>query len=140
MKSRKDSTASSNVNEFLTVYYLLHKCATPEELHQKSCSSAKSPTGVLTGEGNPVTYEQLCMLIDKDETPDRDIKIGMNNAEAVKKDIKGRTIEKLYWVPRGKPDGISPKTPSDVIIEFTDNFFRGYSNSSSPVIDKLAGE
>ena len=128
MKSRKDSTASSNVNEFLTVYYLLHKCATPEELHQKSCSSAKSPTGVLTGEGNPVTYEQLCMLIDKDETPDRDIKIGMNNAEAVKKDIKGRTIEKLYWVPRGKPPGISPKTPSDVIIEFNDGTFQGYSN------------
>ena len=128
MKSRKDSTASSNVNEFLTVYYLKHKCATPEELHQKSCTEKKSPTGVLTGEGKSVTYEDLCQLIDKDETPDRDIKIGMHNANAVKKDIKGRKIEELYWVPRGKPPGISPKTPSDVIIEFKDGTFQGYSN------------
>ena len=128
MKTRKDSTASSNVNEFLTVYYLLHKAGTPKELENLSCTQKKKSTGVLTGEGTPVTYEMLCEMIDRDESAERDIKIGMNNAKAVKKDINGEKIKNLYWVPRGKPQGISPKTPSDVIIEFKDGTFQGYSN------------
>ena len=131
MKTRKDSTASSNVNEFLTVYYLLHKQGTPKDLEDLSCKEKKKSTGVLTGEGTPVTYEMLCEMIDRDEGAERDIKIGMNNAKAVKKDIKGEKIKNLYWVPRGKPQGISPKTPSDVIIEFKDGTFQGYSNKIS---------
>tara|TARA_Y100001938_G_scaffold50351_1_gene70301 strand:+ start:56 stop:1411 length:1356 start_codon:yes stop_codon:yes gene_type:complete len=131
MKTRKDSTASSNVNEFLTVYYLLHKQGTPKDLEDLSCKEKKKSTGVLTGEGTPVTYEMLCEMIDRDESAERDIKIGMNNAKAVKKDIKGEKIKNLYWVPRGKPQGISPKTPSDVIIEFKDGTFQGYSNKIS---------
>jgi len=128
MTTRKDSTASSNVNEFLTVYFLVNSAMTPEQLETHSYKQGRSSTGVLTGEGSPVTFEDLGKLIDADETAARDIKIGLNNARAVKKDINGKGIKNLYWVPRGKPDGISPKTPSDVIIEFTDNFFRGYSN------------
>jgi hypothetical protein len=90
----------------------------------------------LTGEGRPVTYEDLRGLIDRDETAERDIKIGMNNATAVKNDIKGEKISKLYWVPRGKPRGISPKTPSDVIVEFKDGTFQGYSNKISACKDE----
>ena len=131
MVSRKDSTASSNVNEFLTVYFLVNPPMTPEQLENHSCKQGNASTGVLTGEGTPVTFEDLCKLIDADETAARDIKIGLNNAKAVRKDIKGKGIKKLYWVPRGKPTGISPKTPSDVIIEFNDGFFRGYSNKIS---------
>ena len=131
MTTRKDSTASSNVNEFLTVYFLINPAMTPEQLENHSCKQGNASTGVLTGEGTPVTFEDLCKLIDADETAARDIKIGLNNANAVRKDIKGKGIKNLYWVPRGKPTGISPKTPSDVIIEFTDGFFRGYSNKIS---------
>jgi len=131
MTSRKDSTASSNVNEFLTVYFLVNPPMTPEQLENHSCKQGNASTGVLTGEGNPVTFEDLCKLIDADETAARDIKIGLNNSKAVRKDINGKGIKNLYWVPRGKPTGISPKTPSDVIIEFSDGFFRGYSNKIS---------
>tara|TARA_Y100001934_G_scaffold67039_1_gene83193 strand:+ start:445 stop:1797 length:1353 start_codon:yes stop_codon:yes gene_type:complete len=131
MTSRKDSTASSNVNEFLTVYFLVNPSMTPEQLENHSCKQGNASTGVLTGEGTSVTFEDLCKLIDADETAARDIKIGLNNSKAVRKDINGKGIQNLYWVPRGKPTGISPKTPSDVIIEFNDGFFRGYSNKIS---------
>ena len=131
MMSRKDSTASSNVNEFLTVYFLVNEAMTPEELESHSYKMGNASTGVLTGEGKTVTFQELGELIDRDETASRDIKIGLNNARAVKNDINGKGIKNLYWVPRGKPTGISPKTPSDVILEFTDGFFRGYSNKIS---------
>ena len=82
--------------------------------------------------GGMLGIKIICdMLIDKDESAERDIKIGLNNARAVRKDIGGKGIANLYWVPRGKPRGISPKTPSDVIIQFTDGTFRGYSNKIS---------
>ena len=131
MATRKDSTASSNVNEFLTVYFLVNPQMNPKELEDYSCINGSASTGVLTGEGSSVSFEDLCMLLDKDESAERDIKIGLNNAKAVKKDIQGKGIVNLYWVPRGKPRGISPKTPSDVIIQFTDGTFRGYSNKIS---------
>tara|TARA_B100000945_G_scaffold48516_1_gene34307 strand:+ start:81 stop:1430 length:1350 start_codon:yes stop_codon:yes gene_type:complete len=131
MATRKDSTASSNVNEFLTVYFLVNPQMNPKELEDYSCVNGSASTGVLTGEGSSVSFEDLCMLLDKDESAERDIKIGLNNAKAVTKDIQGKGIANLYWVPRGKPRGISPKTPSDVIIQFTDGTFRGYSNKIS---------
>ena len=131
MATRKDSTASSNVNEFLTVYFLVNPQMNPKELEDYSCVNGSASSGVLTGEGSSVSFEDLCMLLDKDESAERDIKIGLNNAKAVRKDIGGKGIANLYWVPRGKPRGISPKTPSDVIIQFTDGTFRGYSNKIS---------
>ena len=127
-KQRKDSTASSNVNEFCTVYFMVNKKMTPAELEKHCTKMGNKPTGVLTGEGSPVTFDDLSELIDKDETADRDINIGYNNAVAVKKDLKGQRVDKLYWVPRGKPSGISPKTPSDVILKLRDGTFQGYSN------------
>ena len=129
MATRKDSTASSNVNEYLTVHFLVNTFNGVKELENDSCKLKNKKTGVKSGEGKDIKFEDLCELIDKDETAERDIKIGYQNSEAVKKDIKGLgKIKNLYWVPRGKPKGISPKTPSDVIIEFANGDFVGYSN------------
>ena len=126
-KTRKDSTASSNVNEFLTVYFLLHKDYTDPKTFQSDIGGKTGKTGVLNGEGNDVTYEDLVQLIDRDETADRDIEIGYQNSLAVANDLTN-TIDKVFWVPRGKPDGVGGKNPSDVIIKLSDGSYIGYSN------------
>ena len=126
-KTRKDSTASSNVNEFLTVYFLLHKDYTDPKTFQSDIGGKTGKTGVLNGEGQDVTYEDLIQLIDRDETADRDIEIGYQNSLAVLKDLSS-TIDKVFWVPRGKPDGVGGKNPSDVIIKLSDGNYIGYSN------------
>ena len=126
-KTRKDSTASSNVNEFLTVYFLLHKDYTDPKTFQSDIGGKTGKTGVLNGEGQDVTYEDLVQLIDRDETADRDIEIGYQNSLAVAKDLPN-TIDKVFWVPRGKPDGVGGKNPSDVIIKLSDGNYIGYSN------------
>ena len=87
----------------------------------------QAKTGVLNGEGQDVTYEDLIQLIDRDETADRDIEIGYQNSLAVLKDLPS-TIDKVFWVPRGKPDGVGGKNPSDVIIKLSDGNYIGYSN------------
>ena len=126
-KTRKDSTASSNVNEFLTVYFLLHKDYTDAKTFQSDIGAKTGNTGVLNGEGQAVTYEDLVTLIDKDESADRDIEIGYQNSLAVAKDLPN-SIDKVFWVPRGKPDGVGGKNPSDVIIKLSDGNYIGYSN------------
>ena len=126
-KTRKDSTASSNVNEFLTVYFLLHKDYTDPKTFQSDIGGKTGKTGVLNGEGQDVTYEDLVQLIDRDETADRDIEIGYQNSLAVANDLTN-TIDKVFWVPRGKPDGVGGKNPSDVIIKLSDGSYIGYSN------------
>ena len=126
-KTRKDSTASSNVNEFLTVYFLLHKDYTDPKTFQSDIGGKTGKTGVLNGEGQDVTYEDLIQLIDRDETADRDIEIGYQNSLAVAKDLPS-TIDKVFWVPRGKPDGVGGKNPSDVIIKLSNGNYIGYSN------------
>ena len=126
-KTRKDSTASSNVNEFLTVYFLLHKDYTDPKTFQSDIGGKTGKTGVLNGEGQDVTYEDLVQLIDRDETADRDIEIGYQNSLAVANDLTN-TIDKVFWVPRGKPDGVGGKNPSDVIIKLSDGSYVGYSN------------
>ena len=78
------------------------------------------------GEMQDVTFEDLIELLDADETAQRDIKIGMANASAVATDLKGKTIKKVYWVPK-QGNNISALNPSDVIIELDDGFV-GYSN------------
>ena len=65
--TRKDSTASSNVNEFLTVYFLLHKDYTDPKSFQSDIGGKTGKTGVLNGEGQDVTYEDLIQLIDRDD-------------------------------------------------------------------------
>ena len=83
-----------------------------------------------------MTYEYLGELIDKDETAERDIKIGYNNSIAVKKDLKNQTIKKVYWCPRGKPPGVSEKNPSDVVVQLKNDDYIGYSNKIAAGADK----
>lgn len=123
-KTRKDSTASSNVNEFLSLYFLRH----PEFKSVEDLKNKEGGTGVLTGEGDEISYSQLIDMINRDETPDRDIKIGINNAKALKQDLKETSYKTLYWTPRQKPANINPKNPSDIIIQLSDGSFIGYSN------------
>jgi hypothetical protein len=128
-KGRKDSTASSNVNEFLSLYFLAHPgdFKGGAEAFINKVNSKKGDTGVLTGDGESITYERLAQLLSSDESPERDIKIGYNNSVAVKKDI-GSSWDVLYWTPRAKPEGIASNNPSDIIIKLDDGSFQGYSN------------
>ena len=135
MVSRKNATASSNVNEFLSVYFLVQDAMTPDELVDY-VSKQKGNTGVVKGEGTPVTFPQLADLLEEDETPERDINIGLNNAKAIRGDIKGRSIKTVYWVPRQKPKNVNPTNPSDTVIEFNDGFLQGYSNKIASGTDK----
>ena len=127
MTTRKNATASSNVNEFLSVYFLVQPPMKPDEL-VNYVSQQKGNTGVLKGEGTPVTFSQLADLLDEDETPERDINIGLNNARAIQGDISGRSIRTVYWVPKKKPRNVNPTNPSDTVVEFNDGFLQGYSN------------
>ena len=129
-KTRKSATASSNVNEFLTVYFLLHKDYTDAKTFMSDIGGKTGPTGVLDGAGKSVTYEDLVELIDKDETAERDIQIGYKNSIVVAKDLPN-TIDKVFWVPAIKPDGVGSKNPSDVVIKLIDGTYVGYSNKIS---------
>lgn len=126
MKQRKDSTASSNVNEYLSMYFLAHTEWTDAETFMQNVAKLSGGTGVYTGENKEVSYEELVALIDKDETAIRDINIGYQNSLAIKKEIT--RWEKLYWTPRGKPAGIGGKNPSDTIIQLDKSNYIGFSN------------
>ena len=123
-KTRKDSTASSNVNELLSLYFLKN----PEFSSLEDIKNKEGGTGVLLGDGTEINFSQLKELISKDETPERDIKIGINNAKALKKDLEGKSVKNLYWTPRTKPSNINPNNPSDIIIQLDSGDFIGYSN------------
>jgi hypothetical protein len=129
-KSRKDSTASSNVNELLSLYFLAYpgdfKGGT-ESFITKINSKSGNIQNILTGEYGSITYERLAELLENDESPERDIKIGYNNAVAIKKDI-GPDWHILFWTPRAKPADIAPSNPSDIIIRMNDSSYQGYSN------------
>ena len=138
MKARKDTTASSNVNEFLSVFFLINKYPQDNYLQKLESNVSKfgsKSTGVLNprkdGVIDKVTYQELEEYIDKDETAERDIKIGYNNSLAIKKDLANQTVKQVYWCPRGKPPGVSPKNPSDVVVELSNGDYIGYSNKIS---------
>ena len=135
--TRKDSTASSNVNEYLTVFFIKNGAPLDKQrkldvkVFMETISKAQfknTSTGIYTGEEEEITFGQLNLLVDKDETPERDIEIGYNNAIAVKKDLAGSKIKKLYWTPRKKPGNVSPKNPSDVVVQLENKSYVGYSN------------
>lgn len=127
MTSRKPATQSSNVNEFMSVYFLVQPDMTPEAL-QKYITSQSGSTGVFYGSGKPVTFSDVVDLIDADQTPERDINIGRNNAIAIRKDIKGKGMGAVYWTPQAKPGNVSPNNPSDVVVTLGDGSLQGYSN------------
>ena len=138
MKTRKSATASSDVNEFMTVYFLQHKKFTDAKTFMSDVAKLSGGTKIFKGDESEVSYETLIGLLDKDETALRDINIGYENSLAVKKDLK--SWEKLYWTPKGKPATISSKNPSDVIIYIGNGNYVGYSNkiaSGKDVTPKL---
>jgi hypothetical protein len=129
-KMRKDSTASSNVNEFLSLYFLKHPIYSNAKDFMVEISEKTGKTGIYTGEENEVTYPELVNLIDADESPERDIEIGYKNSEAVSADLNNNDqhTDILYWTPRKKPGGVHKNNPSDIIIKTTGGCYIGYSN------------
>ena len=80
---------------------------------------------------------------DSDATAKRDVLIGWNNAEAVKKDLGNEEVIKYWWTPAKKPGRVNQKNPSDVMVELTykgiipgGRSFRGYSNKATSGKDK----
>ena len=142
MKSRKDTTASSNVNEILSVFFLINKYSKTNYLNKLESDVGKlgnKKTGVLKPDKNglyEITYEDLSELIDKDETAERDINIGYQNSLTISKDIKRKKPLNVYWCARGKPPGVSDKNPSDVVVELKKGDYQGYSNKISEGKDK----
>ena len=59
-----------------------------------------------------------------------DIKIGYKTL-SIKKDLQNQSIKQVYWCPRGKPPGVSPKNPSDVVVQISNDDYIGYSNKIS---------
>ena len=132
MKSRKSATASSDVNEFLSLYFMKHPTFSDARTFIVDVSKMGGDTGIMSSSGS-VTYETLNGLLDKDETAERDVNIGYNNSIAVLGDLKSRglTWSVLHWVPQAKPGGIIKGNPSDIVIELDDGTYTGYSNKIS---------
>tara|TARA_B100001094_G_scaffold253313_1_gene251700 strand:+ start:25 stop:1443 length:1419 start_codon:yes stop_codon:yes gene_type:complete len=137
MTKRKSSTASSDVNEYLSLYFIKHPKFTDVKTFMSEIGKKTGDTGVLASDGK-VTYDDLRELIDKDETAERDIIIGYNNSKAVIQDLKSMKVKwsVLHWVPQAKPGGIKRNNPSDIIIELSDGSYIGYSNKISAGKDK----
>jgi len=129
MKQRKSATASSDVNEFLSMYFLAHTEFTDAQTFMQDVAGLSGGTDVYTGDDKQVTYEDLVVLLDKDETAIRDINIGYQNSLAISKEVK--TWTRLYWTPKKKPAGIGGKNPSDTIIHISGDNYIGFSNKIS---------
>ena len=121
-KKRKNATASSNVNEVATLIYFKN-----DEFIFDDLLCKKGGTGIFKGDCSELSYSELANLIEKDESLKRDILIGKKNAIALKEDLKGKIIKKLYWTPNIKPSNINFNNPSDIIIELDNGEFIGYS-------------
>ena len=136
MVTRKNSTASSNINELMTLYFMIHRDFDLnnvenfiESIYKISKNTPEKSTGLKKGEGIDLTYSDLTSLFDSNQTNERDIKIGYYNSTAVIDDIGASTkVKNYYWVPRQKPANIHPKNPSDIILELPNKKFIGYSN------------
>ena len=137
--TRKDATASANINEFLTMYFLKNPVKSIGDLSawENDVGSKTRNTGIYYGDEGKgeVSYDALRILLLKDATAARDIKIGWNNAKAVKSDLGTETIKKYFWTPSKKPGNVNQKNPSDVMVELehkgTGRRFRGYSNKAT---------
>ena len=156
MTQRKSATASSDINELMSLYFLVHPTekANTEKAEntwhlgtKKSRSKVFLPTGsigVVKADSTTITYSDLGKLLNK---PDADaitnIRIGWHNARAVEKDLKTilgkgkgkRTIQSYHWVPKVKPgkgdDGVNSSNPSDIILKLSDDSYIGYSNKAT---------
>ena len=66
MKKRQSATASSDVNEFLSLYFIKHPKFTDVKTFMSDVGKLTGDTGVLAS-GGSVTYEVLRELLDKDD-------------------------------------------------------------------------
>ena len=132
MKKRQSATASSDVNEYLSLYFIKHPKFTDAKTFMSNIGKLTGDTGILAS-GGAVTYEDLRELLDKDEKVERDILIGNHNSKAVIADLKSMKVKwsVLHWSPGAKPGGIRRNNPSDIIIELDDGSYIGYSNKIS---------
>ena len=92
MAKRKNSTASSDINELMSLYFLKYntdKAGTEKEAQTwlDSIQKTNGDTGIVKADVTKITYTLLRELIDKDETPLKDIQIGWHNAREVEKDL-----------------------------------------------------
>ena len=133
MKTRKDSTASSNVNEFCSLYFAKYPKFTDAKTFMKDIGGKTGGTGIfmtVKGAEQEVTFEFLKQMVDRDETPEVDINIGYQMSKAVRKDLPKKPI-KYYWTARGKPGGINKNNPSDIILQIGKTDYIGYSNKAT---------
>ncbi len=98
MKKRQSATASSDVNEYLSLYFIQHPTFTDAKTFMSDVGKLTDDTGILAS-GGSVTYEDLRELLDKDEKVERDILIGYNNSIAVIADLKSMKVKwsVLHW-------------------------------------------
>ena len=137
--TRKDATAAANINEYCTMYFLknLERKTGLDKWMNDVIKGKKGKTGVWAGAGSgtEISYEALAKLLKNDATAKRDVLIGWNNAEAVKKDLGNEKIKKYWWTPAKKPHNVNQKNPSDVMVQLEHsgkgNRFRGYSNKAT---------
>ena len=101
MAQRKSATASSDINELMSLYFLVHpteRADTEKEATTWWRGTKRSPSvlntitgsiGVVKADSTTITYSDLGKLLNK---PDADaitnIRIGWHNARAVEKDLK----------------------------------------------------
>ncbi len=133
MKTRKNSTASSNVNEFCSLYFAKYPKFTDVETFLNDIGGKTGGTGihmVVKGTEEEITFDFLKQMIDKDETPEADINIGYQMAKAVRKDLPKKPT-KYFWTARGKPGGIHKNNPSDIILQIGKTDYIGYSNKAT---------
>lgn len=130
--SRKNSTASSNVNEIFSLYFLNHVFKDVEKTINEIATTKGYVPDLYAGNGKKISYKDLYELVLQDDTYKKDIMIGYHNANAIKRDLT-KQYKKLYWTYREKPNGIDKGHPADIVIEFDDGTMIGYSNKA---IDK----
>ena len=133
MKTRKNSTASANVNEYCSLYFAKYPKFTDVETFLNDIGGKTGGTGihmVVKGKEEEITFDFLKQMINQDETPEKDINIGYQMAKAVRKDLPKKPI-KYFWTARGKPGNIAKNNPSDIILQIGKTDYIGYSNKAT---------
>jgi len=133
MKTRKNSTASANVNEYCSLYFAKYPKFTDAQTFMNDIGGKTGGTGihmVVKGKEEEITFDFLKQMINQDETPEKDINIGYQMAKAVRKDLPKKPI-KYFWTARGKPGNIAKNNPSDIILQIGKTDYIGYSNKAT---------
>lgn len=128
--ARANSTAVSNINECLTVFLVMNSKLKLNEdtLLKYLTENVNEDSNVLVDNKKFSNQDLFDLLTHPDISTNMlidNIKIALNNKNAIENDIDISKIRFGYWTPRIKPNNINPKNPSDII--FNDGSFFGYS-------------